>query len=251
MPEAPDRSTYEGASPVPGAGSLPRVLVVEDDDAEGEELAAFLCAYRMNAHRAADWPAAMAHLHAHHVDVVILSHWLGSLDTLTVLHEMRSCTAAHIAMLTASDSEADRIVGLEVGADDFLHKPISGREMVARIRAYLRRAAPAGGSTGPAVPGRWRVASALRQVFGPDGQPVPLTSTEYELLALLMERPGEPVDRDTLSRAVLQRDYRCEDRALDNLVHNIRLKLGSRRGTGIIATIRNKGYAFTGFPDQR
>ncbi|WP_137127104.1 response regulator transcription factor [Roseomonas sp. HF4] len=254
MPEAPDRSI---AVPAPhatlsaAAQDLPRILVVEDDDAVGEELVDFLNAYRMRAHRVADWASAMGHLRGSRVDVVILDQWLGSLDSLTVLHEMRAITTAHILMLTGNNSEADRIVGLEVGADDFLHKPISGREMVARVRAHLRRAAPPRGATGASPTGQWRVDFALRQVFGADGRPVALTSTEYELLTLLMERPGHPVDRDTLSRAVLRRDYRCEDRALDNLVHNIRLKLGSRRGTGTIATVRNKGYAFTGFPSPR
>lgn len=261
MPEAPDRSTLATAPREAGAAPhaalsgatevLPRVLVVEDDDAVGEELVDILGAYRMEASRVADWAAAMAHLRRTRADVVILDQWLGSLDSLTVLHEMRAVTTAHILMLTGGDSEADRIVGLEVGADDFLHKPISGREMVARVRAHLRRAAPPRGLAGAAPAGQWRVDFALRQVFGADGRPVQLTSTEYELLTLLMEQPGHPVDRDTLSRAVLRRDYRCEDRALDNLVHNIRLKLGSRRGTGVIATVRNKGYAFTGFPNPR
>jgi DNA-binding response OmpR family regulator len=254
MPEAPDRSIGVAAprAALPGAAEdLPQILVVEDDDAVGEELVDILGAYRMVAHRVADWPSAMAHLRSRRVDVVILDQWLGSLDSLTVLHEMRAGTTAHILMLTGGNSEADRIVGLEVGADDFLHKPISGREMVARVRAHLRRASAPRDAAGAPPPGQWRVDFALRQVFSADGLPVPLTSTEYELLALLMERPGQPVDRDTLSRAVLRRDYRCEDRALDNLVHNIRLKLGCRRGTGFIATVRNKGYAFTGFPTTR
>ena len=248
-PEAPQGGVAAAAAAANAA--MPQILVVEDDDAVGEELAAILNAYRMDAHRVSDWPRAMDFVRGNRVDLIILDQWLGSLDALTVLPELRAQTGAHIVMLTGNRAEADRIVGLEVGADDFLQKPISGREIVARVRAHLRRAAPVRGTTTlrPGAVGQWRVSFGLRRVFGPDGEAVPLTSTEYELLVLLMEAPGQPVDRDTLSRRVLQREYRSEDRALDNLVHNIRLKLGGRSGAGIIATVRNKGYAFTGFPD--
>lgn len=229
--------------------AVPRILIVEDGDAMGDDLAATLKACRMRADRAADWPSAMEHLRRRPVDLVILDQRLGSLDTLAVLPAMRAETAAHIILLTGGHSEAERIVGLEAGADDVLQKPMSRREIVARIRAYLRRAAAPWAAVAPRMAGHWRVSCGLRRIFRPDGQEVPLTSTEYDLLLLLMETPGQPVDRDTLSRRVLQRDYRSEDRALDNLVHNIRVKLGGRHGHAIIATVRNKGYAFTGFPD--
>lgn len=235
---------------VPARGNgMPRILVVDDDEAIGSELTSILGAYRMDAHLVDNWPAARDFVRNSRVDLIILDQWLGSLDALTVLPELRTLTSAHIVMLTGNRAEADRIVGLEVGADDFLQKPISGREIVARVRAHLRRGLPIPGAPRDEAGGRWRVSASLRRVFGPDGEAVPLTSTEYELLVLLMETPGQPVDRDLLSRRVLQREYRSEDRALDNLVHNIRLKLGGRHGANIIATVRNKGYAFTGFPD--
>lgn len=235
-----------------GTAGAARILVVEDDDAIGEELVGILTAYGMTATRVADWDAAMAAIAAGPVDLVILDQWLGRLDALTVLPQMRRLTGAHIVILTGNKAEADRIVGLEVGADDFLQKPISGRELVARVRARLRRPAPppprpaAVPEAAPTV--RWRVAERARRVLGPDGKAVPLTGTEFDLLMLLMETPGEPVDREVLSQRVLQRPYRPEDRAIDNLVHNIRLKFGAGRGAAIIATVRNKGYAFTGFP---
>lgn len=231
------------------AGSA-RILVVEDDDAIGEELADILNAYGMNAERVADWPAAMDAIARAPVDLVILDQWLGRLDALTVLPAMRAATPAHIVILTANKAEADRIVGLEVGADDFLQKPISGREIVARVRAHLRRKAPSAAqpAEAPAAGGEWRVAEAARRIISPAGDSVPLTGTEYDLLALLMETPGEPVDRQTLSRRILKRPHRADDRAIDNLVHNIRLKFGSEHAGGLITTVRNKGYAFTGFP---
>ena len=236
-----------------------RILIVEDDDAIGEELADILNAYGLNATRVADWASAMAAILAAPVDLIILDQWLGRLDALTVLPEMRAATGARIVILTGNKAESDRIVGLEVGADDFLQKPISGRELVARVRAHLRVHAPplprppaqqqpaAAKPPGPAT--RWRVAEAARRVLGPDGEPVPLTGTEFDLLMALMERPGEPVDRAALSQRILKRPYRPEDRAIDNLVHNIRLKFGARRRSAVITTVRNRGYAFTGFPD--
>lgn len=233
-----------------------RILIVEDDDAIGVELADILNAYGLNATRVADWASAMAAIRAAPVDLIILDQWLGRLDALTVLPEMRAATGARIVILTGNKAESDRIVGLEVGADDFLQKPISGRELVARVRAHLRVHAPALPRP-PAQPqpraakpaARWRVAEAARRVLSPDGEPVPLTGTEFDLLMALMERPGEPIDRETLSQRILKRPYRPEDRAIDNLVHNIRLKFGARRGSAVITTVRNKGYAFTGFPD--
>lgn len=227
-----------------------RILIVEDDDAIGEELADILNAYGMHAQRVADWQAAMNAIASAPVDLVILDQWLGRLDALTVLPAMRAATEAHIVILTANKAEADRIVGLEVGADDFLQKPISGREIVARVRAHLRRKAPAGGqpAEAPAPGGEWRVAEASRRIISPAGEPVPLTGMEYDLLTLLMETPGEPVDRQTLSRRILKRPHRPDDRAIDNLVHNIRLKFGNEHAGGLITTVRNRGYAFTGFP---
>ncbi|MBR0671135.1 response regulator transcription factor [Neoroseomonas soli] len=232
-----------------GGAGAPRILVVEDDDAIGEELVSILTTYGMSATRVAGWDAAMAAIAAEPVDLVILDQWLGRLDALTLLPRMRAATAAHIVILTGNRAETDRIVGLEVGADDFLQKPISGRELVARVRARLRRHGPTP-PPAPEVPAatRWHVAEGARRILGPGGKAVPLTGTEFDLLMLLMQTPGEPVDRDVLSLRILQRPYRPEDRAIDNLVHNIRLKFGARRGAAIITTVRNKGYAFTGFP---
>lgn len=252
-----ERSGTDPRSASSGAlgAARPRILVVEDDDAVREELADMLDCYGMEARRVADWQSAIDILRTTRIDLIILDQWLGSVDTLTRLPDLRALTPAYIVMITANRAEADRIVGLEGGADDFLQKPISGREIVARVRAHLRRAAPAAVHPAPDLPqgggGTWRIFRGLRRVCAPDGEPVPLTSTEYELLVLLMSSPGRPVDRETLSRAVLQRSYRSEDRALDNLVHNIRVKLGGRHGENVIATVRNRGYAFTGLPAER
>ena len=147
----------------------------------------------------------------------------------------------------ADSREADRILALEIGADDFLIKPISGRELVARVRAHLRRAAAAAPAAGEAKP-RWRFSLPERLLYRPDSSIVPLTAAEFELLAQLLETPNQPVDRETLTRRVFMRPWRSEERAIDNLVLHLRQKLGPG-GERSIVTIRNQGYAFTAFPD--
>lgn len=246
-PAVVSRGGGQDASPA----GLPRILLVEDHAELGEELVATLGRYGMDTAWATEWPQALDLLRAGHVDVVILDQWLGRIDTLARLAELRALTAAWIVILTANRAEVDRIVALEVGADDFLLKPVSGRELVARIRAHLRRqdtppTLRAGSSRG------WRVMPVERCVHGPDGVQVPLTSTEFTLLQALMETPGSPVERDGLSLRVLKREHRAEDRALDNLVHNIRRKIPVSAGRApIIVSVRNQGYVFTGFPDEQ
>ena len=147
----------------------------------------------------------------------------------------------------SSRSEADRVIGLELGADDFLLKPISGRELVARVRVHLRRT-----HREPSAPsiGHWRMSNTERRIYRPDGSPVQLTSAEFDLLQMVATNPGSPVDRDALSRHVLRRPYTVDDRSLDNLVHQIRRKFG-RSGAGeMIASIRNVGYVFRGYPED-
>ena len=231
---------------------MPRVLLVEDDEQLGTEMADTLRRYGMDCAWAPEWVQAIGRLRAGRYDAIILDQWLGRIDSLSRLGELRALTDAWIVILTANRSEVDRIVALEVGADDFLLKPVSGRELVARLRARLRRHEPQEPSTLPDRPqGRWRVADVERRVYGPDGHAVPLTSTEYALLRVLMETPGVPVDRETLSRKVLKRGYTSEDRALDNLAHNIRQKIVAPLGhVPVISSVRNHGYAFTGFPGE-
>lgn len=231
---------------------LPRVLLVEDNVELGEELVATLANYGIECAWAVNWPQVMAMLSDDAFDVLILDQWLGRVDTLSRLGEIRVMTAAWIVVLTANRVEIDRIVALEIGADDFLLKPVSGRELVARIRARLRRQETPRTTRPAERPSRsWRVMQMERCVYGPDGHQVPLTSTEFALLQALMETPGVPVGRETLSRRVLKRDYRTEDRALDNLVHNIRQKIPTSTGqVPVISSVRNQGYAFTGFPDE-
>ena len=238
------------------AGPPPVVLIVEDDVALADEMALTLADYGMRAIVANTWDAAIAEVNAQQPDLVILDQRLGRVDTLPRIGTLRALTAAPVLMLTGNRAETDRIVALEIGADDFLLKPISGRELVARIRAHLRRhqqarpaerAAATGDAPAAAQPGGWALLMVERELRRGDGSLVPLTGAEFDLLAVLAEAPGQPVDRETLTKRVLRRPWRPDDRALDNLVMHLRRKLGAG-GERAITAIRSQGYVFTGFP---
>lgn len=230
----------------PDAANNPAVLIVEDDVELAEELAAVLADYGMEGSTADSWDRALALVAQAPPDLIVLDQRLGRIDAVARLGELRKLTDAPVLVLTGNKAEADRIVALEIGADDFLTKPISGRELVARIRANLRRASR-GGRT--ASPGAWEVLQAQRALKRPDGSLVELTGAEFDLLNLLMAAQGEAVDRETLTQRVLHRPWRFGDRALDNLVLHLRKKFGPG-GARTIAALRNYGYCFAGFPDS-
>ncbi len=225
--------------------NFPEILVIDDDQVLAGELAETFTDHGFSSRVCYRWPDTLEMLEHWQPDLIILDQRLGAVDTLLMLPELRRLTAAPVIFLTGNRSEADRVIGLELGADDFLLKPVTAREMVARVRAHWRRtqrqsALPASG---------WRVVAAERRVTRPDDTTVPLTSAEFDLLALLAAHPGVAMDRETLTRDVLHRPVGIDDRALDKLVHQIRRKLG-RGGAGeVIASVRNSGYVFRGFPE--
>lgn len=241
----------EGNTTLADSGTAnPTVLIVEDDVDLAEEMAFALRHSHLNPVVATDWDQAMDAIAAGASDVVVLDQRLGSVDAVPRLPLLRVLIQAPILVLTANRAEADRILALETGADDFLIKPISGRELVAKVRAHLRRAAAVETGVDTAVGGRprWRLSQASRGLVRPDGTPVSLTGAEFELLTQLIETPNRTISRDALARRVLGRAWRPEDRAVDTLVLRLRQKLGSG-GERTIVTIRNQGYAFTAFPD--
>ena len=227
------------------------VLIVDDDPELAAEMAIALSDYGMRTLTAGDLPTALAILADQHPNAIVLDQRLGLVDVVPRLPEFRRLSSAPILILSGNRLEADRIVALELGADDFLVKPISGRELVARLRAHLRRlSAPAARDAGlkAAKPGKWRLSVTERRLLKPNGEPLPLTSAEFELLAALMEVAGQTVGRDTLTRRVLNRRWQPEDRSLDNLVLRLRQKFGPG-GENTILTVRNQGYLFTAFPE--
>lgn len=226
----------------------PLVMIVEDDSELADEMATTLADYGMRTIHAGEWPAVETALADASPDLMILDQRLGPIDTLPRLPRLRSLTPAPILVLTGNRLEADRIVALELGADDFLLKPISGRELVARVRAHLRRAA---GRPAPAAPPNgkrsWKLLDAERRLLRPNGTQVSLTAAEFDLLAALARRPGQVIGREDLTLEVLQRRWNPADRSLDNLVLRLRQKLGEG-GEHTISTVRNQGYVFTSFP---
>lgn len=221
------------------------ILVVDDDISMAEGLVEMLRLYGLAATHVADWPATLHVLQEQCFDLIILDQRLGRIDTVTRLAEIRPLTTAPVVFLSGNQLEADRILGLEMGAADFLLKPISGREIVARVRAHLRRTSPS--ERMPVAPPAWRISVAERRLYQPNGAPLPLTSAEFTLLELLSASPGQPTDRDTLTQRVLNRPYRVEDRSIDNLVYQLRLKIGQAGGGEVIVAMRSRGYVFTGF----
>jgi two-component system response regulator CpxR len=191
--------------------------------------------------------------------LVVLDVMLPVMSGLDVLRRIREKSKVPVLMLTARGEEVDRIVGLELGADDYLPKPFNPRELVARIRAVQRRASSsftAGQSAGTErllVVGDVELDPGTR-VVRRGGEPVNLTSLEFSLLEFLLRRSGQIVSRDELALAVLDRTLSAYDRSIDVHMSSLRRKLGHRTGeTERIRTIRGVGYlyALTGGEEQR
>jgi DNA-binding response OmpR family regulator len=230
----------------PAAAALTPLVLLADDERElTDEMAAYLARYGLRTLVANSFPAALAILETQRPDAVILDQRLGPVDTLPHLPELRARTDAPILIVTGNREETDRVLGLELGADDFLVKPVSGRELVARLRARIRRPAAAAAA---ARRGRWRLLPLERRLLRPDGSAVDLTTAEFDLLAALAAQPGEVQTREGLTAAVFRRPWRAGDRAVDNAVLHLRQKLAPELGERCIVTIRQVGYVFIGFP---
>ena len=187
--------------------------------------------------------------------LVVLDVMMPGMNGFEVLRRLRAeGSAVHVMMLTARGDDVDRIVGLEVGADDYLPKPFNPRELVARIRAILRRARPlraeaAALSTVPGVPARIGVGdvevdTGTRQVWRA-GEAVELTNVEYEILVQLLGAAGLVVKREDLVRTVLGRELSVFDRSIDMHISHLRKKLGHRVGDAErIKTVRGVGYVY-------
>ncbi|RME35580.1 MAG: DNA-binding response regulator [Gammaproteobacteria bacterium] len=171
-------------------------------------------------------------------DVMVLDVMLPSLSGFEVLRKVRAQRGLPVLMLTARGEDTDRIVGLELGADDYLPKPFNPRELVARLRAILRRVNQAGSEGAILRAGPLELHPASRRALL-GGEPLDLTSTEFELLRVLMQRAGRPVSKEELSRQALGRPLGRFDRSIDMHVSNLRRKLGD---PALIETVRGKGY---------
>jgi two-component system phosphate regulon response regulator OmpR len=231
-------------------------LLLVDDDAEiRAELSAYLDTHGFQVVTAASGAEAESCVAAAKFDAILLDVWLGSENGFDVLRRLRQTSAIPCIMVTAQDEVADKIIGLELGADDYLIKPVNLRELLARIRALLRRvpsnAATGGGGDGAQAPNaepNWKFDPTRRSLSAPDGTLVSLTTAECDLLIELVSQEGLPQTRDTLCRRVFNREWSPYDRSLDGIIVKLRRKLEPNPDNPlVIKTVRGRGYVFTGF----
>jgi two-component system OmpR family response regulator len=224
----------------------PSVLVVDDDDGLREQICGYLSDNGFATAAAAHAAAMDRALAARSYDAVILDVMMPGEDGLSVCRRLSGREGPAVLFMSALGDEVDRILGLELGADDYLPKPCSPRELLARLRAVLRRrTAPAGArplASGYAFEG-FRLDIARRELKAPSGAVVMLTSGEFALLTVLLEHPRQTVGREQL--AELSRvDGEAAERAVDVQIFRLRRKLGVAHGQDIIRTVRGSGYLF-------
>ncbi len=176
--------------------------------------------------------------------LVVLDVMMPGVNGFDVLRQIRATSRIPVLMLTAKGDALDRVLGLEMGADDYLPKPFNPQELAARIRAILRRAKPDARPATPIVLGDVEIDSGAR-VVRRRGEIVNLTSVEFDLLEVLMQAPGQVVDREKLTRDVLGREFSPFDRSIDTHVCNLRKKIGLLTdGTERIKGVRGIGYLY-------
>jgi two-component system alkaline phosphatase synthesis response regulator PhoP len=222
------------------------ILVVEDETTLRETLADALEAEGFQVVQAADGRAALTRFRADHPDLVLLDLMLPELSGIEVCRIIRAESGVPIVMLTAKDSELDKVVGLELGADDYVTKPFSLRELSARIRALFRRSEQAAPAGGPSIVdlGNVQVDLAGHRLLR-DGESLPIKPKAFELLAFLVRNPGQAFTRDQLLEHVWGYDYAGETRTVDVHVHWLRTTLeDDAAAPKFIHTVRGVGYVF-------
>jgi DNA-binding response OmpR family regulator len=223
----------------------PLSLLLVDDDVElCGMMKEFFAAAGHSLHTVNNGREGLARALQVSYDLLILDVMLPELDGFAVLRQLRQHKNLPVIMLTARVHRNDRILGLNMGADDYLPKPFDPDELMARIQAVLRRASPAMQPTGATLTaGKIRLDLSTREVWSA-GAPVDLTSMEFDLLELLMRSKGSVVSRDVITARLFEREATPYDRFLDVHISHLRTKLHG--GRGLIRAIRGVGYVFTG-----
>ena len=222
-----------------------QVVIVDDDPELRRVVGRILGAQGMRVVALGTSAELRARLAVALPDLLILDVGLGDEDGLALAREVRAGSRLPILMLTGHATVYEKVSGLESGADDYLTKPFDGQELIARVRALIRRAAQP--PAGEVEAGVWRfVGWTLREVehelTAPDGAEVALTSHEFRLLRVLVRSAGRTLDRDTLSKALSGRAAAPEDRGSDVLIAKLRRKLAAHGGGALIKTVRGLGY---------
>lgn len=228
----------------------PHILIVDDHREIRDLVSRALAKENFRVSAAADGRAMRKVLSDSRIDLILLDLMLPGEDGLALCRSLRAESNIPIIMLTAKAEEVDRVIGLEMGADDYLPKPFGSRELVARIKAVLRRT-PGSAAAAPARPkryrfDRWALDTGARELLRDDGVTVPLSTGEYDLLIALVERPQRVLSRDQLLDLARGRSANAIDRSIDTQVSRLRKKLEREPGEPkIIKTIWGGGYVFT------
>jgi two-component system OmpR family response regulator len=226
-----------------------RALVVDDDAEIRTSLAAYLAGFSWQVTAAADGQAMRQVLQQAKFDAIVLDLMLPGEDGLSLLRWLQTLPdAPPVLMLTARGDTMSRVVGLELGADDYLAKPFEPRELVARLQALLRRShkgATVQDETRTLRFGRWRFDRMARQLVSADDVGIALSSAEFRLLAAFVQRPGRVLSRDQLIELTRAPGVEVNDRSIDLAVSRLRAKLGdTAREPSVIRTVRGEGYLF-------
>lgn len=225
----------------------PHILLVDDERDIREPLARYLAANSLRVSKAESAAAAREILAVHAIDLVLLDIMMPGEDGLSLTGFIRATTKIPIILLTAKAEETDRIVGLEIGADDYVTKPFSPRELLARIKAVLRRIGESGEVHAPDAEGyafaSWVLRSRDRELVDADGVAVPLSTGEYNLLLAFVTHPRHILSRDQLLDLSQGRDMAAFDRSIDNHVSRLRRKIEpDAEVPRLIKTVRGGGY---------
>jgi len=228
------------------------LLLIEDDHEISELLNALLSKEGFNITSAFDGEIGLSIALEQNFDVVILDIMLPKKDGLEVLRDLRAKKTTPVLMLTAKGEDIDRIIGFEMGADDYLPKPFNPRELIARIKALIRRVhydnqAP---KDVPSIELQGIKLDAKRREVQVNAQQLELTTAEYNILFELMTKPGEVISKANLTEKALGRKFSLYDRAIDMHLSNLRKKLGDEYASKAIKTIRGVGYLFTAEASQ-
>ena len=227
---------------------MSKVLIIDDDEELCELVSEYLTVEGFETTAVHDGETGLSAALSGEYDLAVLDVMLPKINGFDVLRNLRERSGLPVLMLTARGDDMERIVGLEIGADDYLSKPFNPRELVARLRAILRRASSEDNDHPPAE--KIQVddleLSASSRSVKRDGEELPVTSVEFDLLSALLREAGKVVKKEDLSENVLERRLSPYDRSLDMHISNLRKKLGARPdGSERIKTVRSVGYIYT------
>ncbi len=231
---------------------MQQVLIVDDDPDIRELISDYLTGHGFEVAVAEGAATMRTCIQQRIPDVVLLDIGLPGEDGLSLARYLREHHDIGIIMVSGAGETVDRIVGLEVGADDYVSKPFDPRELHARIKSVLRRyqrastEAPAPSASDPHVAvGQCRLNPVSRQLFGPDGTEIPLTSMEFDLLQVFLDRPGRPLSRDQILTHTQNREWDPYDRSIDIRIARLRKKIeADPDNPRLIKTVRGVGYMY-------